>query len=242
MAYCFISDLHLHEGRPDITQAFVGFLEETAPKAEKLYILGDLFEVWIGDDNQSKFISEIRESLLKVNKTTEIFFMHGNRDFLLGPEFASSSGMKLISDPYVEEMFGSPVLLMHGDLLCTKDVDYQKFRKTSRDPEWQKDFLSKSLAERQKMAKELRDVSKEATGQKKEEIMDVSRSEVIKTMRESDVDLLIHGHTHRPDSHKIDIDDLSSRRIVLGDWDKYGWYIWMDSKSCELKKFSISSN
>ena len=191
MAYCFISDLHLHEGRPDITQAFVGFLEETAPKAEKLYILGDLFEAWIGDDNQSKFISEIRESLLKVNKTTEIFFMHGNRDFLLGPEFASSSGMKLISDPYVEEMFGSPVLLMHGDLLCTKDVDYQKFRKTSRDPEWQKDFLSKSLAERQKIAKELRDVSKEATGQKKEEIMDVSRSEVIKTMRESDVDLLL---------------------------------------------------
>ena len=183
MAYCFISDLHLHEGRPDITQAFVGFLEETAPKAEKLYILGDLFEAWIGDDNQSKFISEIRESLLKVNKTTEIFFMHGNRDFLLGPEFASSSGMKLISDPYVEEMFGSPVLLMHGDLLCTKDVDYQKFRKTSRDPEWQKDFLNKSLAERQKIAKELRDVSKEATGQKKEEIMDVSRSEVIKTMR-----------------------------------------------------------
>ena len=242
MTYCFISDLHLHEGRPDITQAFVGFLEETAPKAEKLYILGDLFEAWIGDDNQSKFISEIRESLLKVNKTTEIFFMHGNRDFLLGPEFASSSGMKLISDPYVEEMFGSPVLLMHGDLLCTKDVDYQKFRKTSRDPEWQKDFLSKSLAERQKIAKELRDVSKEATGQKKEEIMDVSRSEVIKTMRESDVDLLIHGHTHRPDFHKIDIDDLSSRRIVLGDWDKNGWYIWMDSKSCELKKFSISSN
>ena len=242
MAYCFISDLHLHEGRPDITQAFVGFLEETAPKAEKLYILGDLFEAWIGDDNQSKFISEIRESLLKVNKTTEIFFMHGNRDFLLGPEFASSSGMKLISDPYVEEMFGSPVLLMHGDLLCTKDVDYQKFRKTSRDPEWQKDFLSKSLAERQKIAKELRDVSKEATGQKKEEIMDVSRSEVIKTMRESDVDLLIHGHTHRPGSHKIDIDDLSSRRIVLGDWDKNGRYIWMDSKSCELKKFSISSN
>ena len=242
MAYCLISHLHLHEGRPDITQAFVGFLEETAPKAEKLYILGDLFEAWIGDDNQSKFISEIRESLLKVNKTTEIFFMHGNRDFLLGPEFASSSGMKLISDPYVEEMFGSPVLLMHGDLLCTKDVDYQKFRKTSRDPEWQKDFLSKSLAERQKIAKELRDVSKEATGQKKEEIMDVSRSEVIKTMRESDVDLLIHGHTHRPDFHKIDIDDLSSRRIVLGDWDKNGWYIWMDSKSCELKKFSISSN
>ena len=240
MAYCFISDLHLNEGRPDITQAFLTFLEETVSKAEKLYILGDLFETWIGDDNQNDLISIIREALLKTNKTVEIFMMHGNRDFLLGHEFALSSGMKLINDPKLEKIFGRHVLLMHGDLLCTKDIDYQAFRKTSRDPQWQKDFLSKSLIERNEIARELRDISKQATGQKKEDIMDVTPEEVFKTMEESSVNLLIHGHTHRPGSHDIKINNQPAKRIVLGDWDKYGLYLWMDSSSCELKKFSIS--
>ena len=240
MAYCFISDLHLQEDRPDITQAFLGFLEETASKAEKLYILGDLFEAWIGDDDQNNFISEIREALLVTNKTTEIFIMHGNRDFLIGPEFASSSGMKLLNDPSTEEMFGNAVLLMHGDLLCIEDVDYQSFRKATRDPKWQEEFLSKPLKERKEIAKDLRDISKKATGEKKEDIMDVAPSEVVKTMQESSVDLLIHGDTHRPNTHKIEVNNKPARRIVLGDWDQYGWYIWMDSRSCELKKFSIS--
>ena len=240
MAYCFISDLHLHEDRPDITQAFLGFLEETASKAEKLYILGDLFETWIGDDDQNDFISEIREALLVTNKTTEIFMMHGNRDFLIGPEFASSSGMTLLNDPSTQEMFGKQVLLMHGDLLCIEDVDYQSFRKTTRDPKWQEEFLSKSLKERKEIAKDLRDMSKKATDEKKEDIMDVAHSEVVKTMQEFSVDLLIHGHTHRPNTHEITVNNGSAKRIVLGDWDQYGWYIWMDSKSCELKKFSIS--
>ena len=123
MAYCFISDLHLQDDRPDITQAFLSFLEETASKAEKLYILGDLFEAWIGDDDQNDFVSEIREALLATNRTTEIFMMHGNRDFLIGPEFASSSGVKLLNDPSKEEMFGNPVLLMHGDLDQVVTID-----------------------------------------------------------------------------------------------------------------------
>ena len=240
MAYCFISDLHLHEGRPDITQAFLTFLEETASKAEKLYILGDLFEAWIGDDDQNDFISNIQSALLKINKTTEVFFMHGNRDFLIGSEFASSSGLKLLNDPCSEEMFGNQVLLMHGDLLCIEDHDYQAFRKTSRDPKWQNEFLTKTIKERQEIAHNLRTISKEATGTKKEEIMDVSATEVIRTMKESSVNLLIHGHTHRPKSHKITVNDQPAERIVLGDWDAYGWYIWMDSSSCELKNFSIS--
>ena len=240
MAYCFISDLHLHEGRPDITQAFLTFLEETASKAEKLYILGDLFEAWIGDDDQNDFISNIQSALLKINKTTEVFFMHGNRDFLIGSEFASSSGLKLLNDPCSEEMFGNQVLLMHGDLLCIEDHDYQAFRKTSRDPKWQNEFLTKTIQERQEIAHNLRTISKEATGTKKEEIMDVSVTEVIRTMKESSVNLLIHGHTHRPKSHKITVNDQPAERIVLGDWDTYGWYIWMDSSSCELKNFSIS--
>ena len=240
MAYCFISDLHLQESRPDITKAFLEFLDDTASKAEKLYILGDLFEAWIGDDDQNNFISEIQEALLKTNKTTEIFFMHGNRDFLIGTKFASSSGFELLNDPTIEEMFGNNVLLMHGDLLCTEDNDYQAFRKTSRDPKWQDEFLNKSIQERQEIAHNLRTISKEATGIKKEEIMDASTTEVIRIMEESSVNLLIHGHTHRPKSHKVKVNDQPAERIVLGDWDAYGWYIWMDSSSCELKNFSIS--
>ena len=240
MAYCFISDLHLQESRPDITKAFLGFLEHTASKAEKLYILGDLFEAWIGDDDQNDFISNIQSALLKINKTTEVFFMHGNRDFLIGSEFASSSGLKLLNDPSSEEMFGNQVLLMHGDLLCIEDHDYQAFRKTSRDPKWQNEFLTKTIKERREIAHNLRTISKEATGTKKEEIMDVSAAEVIRIMEESSVNLLIHGHTHRPKSHKITVNDQPAERIVLGDWDAYGWFIWMDSSSCELKNFSIS--
>ena len=240
MAYCFISDLHLQENRPDITEAFLNFLENTASQAEKLYILGDLFEAWIGDDYQNSFISEIQSALLRTNKTTKIFFLHGNRDFLIGSEFASSSGLELLNDPTIEEMFGKNVLLMHGDLLCIEDHDYQAFRKNSRDPKWQDEFLKKSIQERQEIAKNLRTISKEATGIKKEEIMDVSTTEVIKRMETSSVSLLIHGHTHRPKSHKIKVNGQPAERIVLGDWDTSGWYIWMDSNSCELKNFSIS--
>ena len=240
MAYCFISDLHLQESRPDITKAFLEFLDDTASKAEKLYILGDLFEAWIGDDDQNNFISEIQAALLKTNKTTKIFFLHGNRDFLIGTKFASSSGFELLHDPTIEEMFGNNVLLMHGDLLCTEDHDYQVFRKTSRDPKWQDEFLNKSIQERQEIALNLRTISKEATEIKKDEIMDVSTTEVIRIMEESSVNLLIHGHTHRPKSHNIKVNDQPAERIVLGDWDTYGWYIWMDSSSCELKNFPIS--
>ena len=240
MSYCFISDLHLQEDRPDITEAFLNFLEETASKSEKLYILGDLFEVWIGDDFENDFIKEIRHALKEANKTTEIFIMHGNRDFLIGSEFVASSGMKLLSDPYIEEMFGKSVLLMHGDLLCTDDVDYQSFRKTSRDKKWQEKFLNKSLKERQRIAKDLRVISKKATSEKKEEIMDVTPSEVLNTMERSAVNLLIHGHTHRPDSHDVQVNNQPAKRMVLGDWDQYGWYIRMDSDSCELNRFSIS--
>ena len=240
MSYCFISDLHLNQDRPDITKAFLNFLENTACQAEKLYILGDLFEAWIGDDDQNEFISEIQNALIRINKTTKVLFMHGNRDFLIGPDFATSAGMKILTDPVVEEMFGDPVLLMHGDLLCTEDIDYQKFRKVSRDIKWQKEFLSKPLAERRIIAQNLRGASKEATGKKKEEIMDVSECEVIKIIQESSVSLLIHGHTHRPNSHSIALEKHTAKRIVLGDWDEYGWYVWMDSNSCELNKFSIS--
>jgi len=241
MAYCFISDLHLQEGRPDITQAFVGFLDTTAKKAKRLYILGDLFEAWIGDDLKTELSLIIKEKLSLLNdSSTAIFAMHGNRDFLIGEKFCEDTGVTLIDDPCKLNLFGKATLLMHGDLLCTKDVDYQKFRNTSRDPQWRKEFLNKPIEEREKIAKELRSASKKATNLKKEEIMDVSPEAVEEIMTSNNVELLIHGHTHRPKVHSLEINETPAKRIVLGDWDKSAWYIWMDNKSCELKKFPIA--
>ena len=241
MAYCFISDLHLQEGRPDITQAFVGFLDTTAKKANRLYILGDLFEAWIGDDLKTELSLIIKEKLSLLNdSSTAIFAMHGNRDFLIGEKFCEDTGVTLIDDPCKLNLFGKATLLMHGDLLCTKDVDYQKFRNTSRDPQWRKEFLNKPIEEREKIAKELRSASKKATNLKKEEIMDVSPEAVEEIMTSNNVELLIHGHTHRPKVHSLEINETPAKRIVLGDWDKSAWYIWMDNKSCELKKFPIA--
>ena len=240
MAFCFISDLHLQDDRPEITEAFISFIEGTASKAERLYVLGDFFEAWIGDDDESDLTSLVKKTLVKLSKSTEIYAMHGNRDFLIGSRFAEEANLVLIDDPKKEEMFNQSVLLMHGDLLCTDDVDYQSFRETTRDPSWRKEFLSKPISERKKIAKELRTISKEATGRKKEDIMDVSQNEVFRIMEEFSVNLLIHGHTHRPSTHRISVNGIPAKRIVLGDWDNHGWFIWMDANSCELKKFPIS--
>ena len=240
MAFCFISDLHLQDDRPKITEAFISFIEGTASKAERLYVLGDFFEAWIGDDDESDLTSLIKKTLVKLSKSTEIYAMHGNRDFLIGSRFAEEANLVLIDDPKKEEMFNQSVLLMHGDLLCTDDIDYQSFRETTRDPSWRKEFLTKPISERKKIAKELRTISKEATGRKKEDIMDVSQNEVFRIMEEFSVNLLIHGHTHRPSTHRISVNGIPAKRIVLGDWDNHGWFIWMDTNSCELKKFPIS--
>ena len=240
MAFCFISDLHLQDDRPEITKAFVSFIENTASKAERLYVLGDFFEAWIGDDDETALTLLVKKTLVELSASTDIYAMHGNRDFLIGSHFAQEAGLILIDDPKKEEMFGNPVLLMHGDLLCTDDVDYQSFRATTRNPSWRKEFLNKPISERKEIAKELRAISKEATGQKKEDIMDVSENEVSRVMEEFSVNLLIHGHTHRPNTHVMDIHGVTSKRIVLGDWDEQGWFIWMDANSCELKKFPIS--
>ena len=241
MAYCFISDLHLQEDRPDITQAFIGFLDTTAKEAERLYILGDLFEAWIGDDLKTELSLIIKEKLSLLNdSSTIIFAMHGNRDFLIGEKFCEDTGITLLDDPCKLELFGKATLLMHGDLLCTKDVDYQEFRNASRDPQWRKEFLNKPIEEREKIAKELRSASKRATNLKNEKIMDVSPEAVEEIMASYNTQLLIHGHTHRPKVHSLKINGTSAKRIVLGDWDQSAWYIWMDEDSYNLEKFSIT--
>ncbi|HIO04852.1 MAG TPA: UDP-2,3-diacylglucosamine diphosphatase, partial [Gammaproteobacteria bacterium] len=175
MAYCFISDLHLQEEKPEVTEAFLAFLDTTAKQAERLYILGDLFEVWIGDDLKSELSRLIKEKLMFLkNSSISVFAMHGNRDFLIGEKFCEDTGVTLLEDPCKLELFGKDTLLMHGDLLCTKDVAYQEFRNTSRNPQWKKEFLDKPIEERRKITQELRTKSKKATSQKEDEIMDVS--------------------------------------------------------------------
>ena len=241
MAYCFISDLHLQEKKPEVTKAFLSFLDGTAKEAQRLYILGDLFEAWIGDDLKSELSYLIKEKLLFLkNSSTSVFAMHGNRDFLMGERFCEDTGITLLDDPYKLDLFGKATLLMHGDLLCTKDVDYQEFRNTSRNPQWRKEFLDKPIEERERMAEALRLDSKEATNLKKDEIMDVTPEAVEEIMTLYDVELLIHGHTHRPKVHSLEINEIPAQRIVLGDWDKSAWYIWMDNKSCELKELPIA--
>ena len=215
----FISDLHLTGDRPDIITIFRDFLHDEATQAEALYILGDLFEVWIGDDaipvDMQPVISDIAS--LTTNGVP-VFVMVGNRDFLIGKEFENMSGCTLLDDPTRIDLYGTPTLLMHGDTLCTDDVDYQEFRNMVRDPVWQTDFLGKPVEERLAISNHARQESVERTKEKPEDIMDVNPQAVEKTFRQHEILQIIHGHTHRPAVHELIIDDKATKRIVLGDW------------------------
>ncbi|HZQ60355.1 MAG TPA: UDP-2,3-diacylglucosamine diphosphatase [Casimicrobiaceae bacterium] len=215
----FISDLHLDDARPHIVDEFCRFLAGEARGAEALYILGDLFESWIGDDDDAPLAARIAAALRSLSDSgVPIHFMHGNRDFLLGEAYARRAGMRLLNDPSIVEIAGERTLLMHGDTLCTDDVDYQKFRMLVRNPEWQRQFLGKPLAERRAFAAQARGESRRQTAAKQAEIMDVNPEAVARALREHGVRRLIHGHTHRPAVHRFDIDGQGVERIVLGDW------------------------
>jgi len=219
MATLFISDLHLDETRPQIVDLFVRFLADEARKADALYILGDLFESWIGDDDDAPLATRIAHALRSLRDSgVPIYFMHGNRDFLLGAEYAKRAGMELLADPTIVELDGERTLLMHGDTLCTDDVEYQKFRGLVRNPAWQQQFLAKPLAERRAFAAQARGESRKQTAMKAAEIMDVNQCAVESVMRTHGVRRLIHGHTHRPAKHRFDLDGQAAERIVLGDW------------------------
>jgi UDP-2,3-diacylglucosamine hydrolase len=215
----FISDLHLDEARSQIIEEFERFLRDDARSAQALYILGDLFESWIGDDDDSVLATSIAQALHETARSgVSIYFMHGNRDFLLGADYARRAGMTLLADPQVIDLDGERTLIMHGDTLCTDDVEYQKFRTLVRDPRWQAQFLAKPLAERRAFAAQARGESRKHTAMAKSEIMDVNAAAVISTMRAHGVRRLIHGHTHRPATHCFDLDGQAAERIVLGDW------------------------
>jgi len=223
MPTLFISDLHLDESRPQILDVFSRFLAGQAREAEALYILGDLFESWIGDDDDSALALRIGGELKALHDTgVAVYFMHGNRDFLLGSDYAQRSGMTLLADPTVIELDGERTLLMHGDTLCTDDPDYQKFRALVRDPKWQRDFLAKPLGERRAFAAQARGESRRHTAAMRPEIMDVNQQAVESAMRAHGVRRLIHGHTHRPATHRFDLDGNQAERIVLGDWYEQG--------------------
>ncbi len=227
----FISDVHLAWDKPEITKRFLDFLDNRAAKANALYILGDLFDAWVGDDDISPPNPKIRASLKKLTASgTTIYFQQGNRDFLLGIQFCKETGITLLLDPYVIDLFGVRTLLMHGDLLCTDDLPYQAFRHKSRSPEWQQNVLSKPLFVRLLVARWYRLRSYFHKRQKTQEIMDVNQDAVVRMMADHNCSRLIHGHTHRPNLHQFKINGKEAQRFVLAAWckDKSEALVWDD--------------
>jgi UDP-2,3-diacylglucosamine hydrolase len=231
----FISDLHLSEDRPQANERFFRLVEEDATGADALYVLGDLFEYWIGDEDlETPFNAVIAGSLARLSDAgTRVRLMHGNRDFLLGDAFCRASGAQLLADPTVIDS----TLLMHGDTLCTDDHDYQAWRRTARSAEWQRQFLAKPLAERRATVRGLRDKSKEVIQAKPAEIMDVNDDEVREAMRRHGVARLIHGHTHRPGKHALEVDGRRCERWVLPDWYGRGGYLEIAGSRARLVRW-----
>ncbi|HEY1314650.1 MAG TPA: UDP-2,3-diacylglucosamine diphosphatase [Steroidobacteraceae bacterium] len=219
MATLFISDLHIDASRPDITEQFLNFLSVEASSAEALYILGDLFESWIGDDAadpaQVKAIAGLKEL---TSSGVPCFVMHGNRDFLLAAEFCRSSGAQLLPDPLIVTLYGEAVLVMHGDALCTDDRSYQRLRATVREADWQRQFLALSVASRRALAGAARAGSQAHTAALEYAIADVNADSVAQALRAAGAATLLHGHTHRPAIHALQVDGRPCTRIVLGDW------------------------
>lgn len=228
MTTLFIADLHLDPERPAITRLFGDFLDSGAQGADALYILGDLFESWVGDDDPSEAGAFVATRLAALAAGgVPVYFMHGNRDFMLGRDYAARAGMRILPDPSVIELYGHPVLLMHGDLLCTGDVEYQKIRAQVRSPQWREHMLSQPLEARLAFARQARAASQARQGEMKsagtmETITDASPATVEETLRRFGIPTLIHGHTHRPAIHDLEIDGRPCRRIVLGDWYEQG--------------------
>ena len=238
MSVLFISDLHLAPERPAVTRAFLSFLSERAASAESLYILGDLFEAWIGDDDPTDMAAEVQDALRKLSDSgVALFIQQGNRDFLLGKRFIKRCAAVLLGDEHIVEHAGYRALVMHGDSLCTDDVDYQRFRRKARNPIYKWCLSHLPLKRRQKLATDWRAKSMAANSNKASAIMDVNAQAVATVMEKHNVEVLIHGHTHRPNRHAL----ASGERIVLGDWHDLGWVLCLDDSGYNLESFVISS-
>ena len=236
MTTLLISDLHLEASQPEIGAQFLAFLAGEARQADALYILGDLFEAWLGDDDPNPYYAEMKSALKQFTETgVPVFFMHGNRDFMIGQGFAADTGITLLEDPVVVNLHGHEVLLSHGDALCTDDVHYQQVRAMTRNPDWQAMMLTKSIEERIAFAVQARKESMARGETLSDEIMDVNQDAVKSIMLEYDVDTLLHGHTHRPAVHDVKLDDGLATRIVLGDWYEHGSVVRWDADGPRLE-------
>jgi UDP-2,3-diacylglucosamine hydrolase len=235
----FISDLHLAEERPAANEQFIEFLEGKAQTADALYILGDFFEYWIGDDDLEDPFYAVMAGLLRrlTAGGVPLYLMHGNRDFLVGARFCEATGAQLLADPSVHEIEGVRTLLMHGDTLCTDDLDYQNWRRTARSETWQREFLARSRAERRSLILGLREKSKAVVQEKPADIMDVNDDAVAQAMRTHGVARLVHGHTHRPGRHALTIEGHAAERWVLPDWYERGGYLEIGRGAPRLVRF-----
>jgi UDP-2,3-diacylglucosamine hydrolase len=235
----FISDLHLTDERPEANERFIELLEGKARGADALYILGDFFEYWIGDDDLEDPFNAVIAGLLGALSRggVPLYLMHGNRDFLVGERFCAATGAKLLADPSVHEIQGVRTLLMHGDTLCTDDLDYQNWRRISRSEAWQREFLAEPLPERRRAIVGMREKSKEVVQAKPADIMDVNDAAVMQAMRAHGVTRLVHGHTHRPGRHALTIDGRPAERWVLPDWYGRGGYLEIGRGAPKLVRF-----
>ena len=235
MTTLFVSDLHLDASRPGITRLFLDFLAGEARQAQALYVLGDLFEAWVGDDDPGEPGASVCAALKALaDSGVPVFLMRGNRDFLFGPGIAARCGATLLPDPCVVDLHGRPTLLMHGDLLCSDDTAYQAFRRQVRDPAWQANFLAQPLAARQAFAAQARAASKQHQQGMSETITDVTPATVEAVMARHGVDRLVHGHTHRPAIHAMTVHDRPATRVVLGDWYEQGSVLRVDADGAAL--------
>ena len=233
----FISDLHLSEGEPHITQMLVNFTRNTAPRADGLYILGDLFEYWAGDDDKdTPFHQKIMSAIREVSQQgTRVFIMHGNRDFLMDAQLAQDCKATLLPDPTLIDLYGTPTLLTHGDALCTDDTAYQAFRAQVRQPAWRNNFLAQPLTQRKAQIEQLRKMSEDQKQTKAMEIMDVNLDSVAELFRAHHYPRMIHGHTHRQKHHLHVVDGKNCDRWVLGDWHKTGNALRCDAEGCSFQ-------
>jgi UDP-2,3-diacylglucosamine hydrolase len=241
MARLFVSDVHLDASSEDANRQFLSFLREHAAGAEALYILGDLFETWIGDDDGDPAKAHVCDGLRELTSSgVACFILHGNRDFLLGRQFCDRTGARLLPDPIVAELDGERVVITHGDALCTDDHSYQELRSTVRTVRWQRRFLALPLAVRERFAGRARAGSRAHTMSTAEKIMDVNLDAVAAAFRTADARRMIHGHTHRPGVHEMQVDNEPTQRIVLGAWYEQGSYLWNEGGQFELRELPRS--
>ena len=237
----FISDLHLSAQRPDLVRAFVDYTQNQLQDADALYIMGDWFEYWIGDDAEDPALQTVFNALTAIKGQRPTYFVHGNRDFLIGSAFADRYEITFLPEASVQTIADRPILLLHGDSLCTDDPAYQAFRQSVRDPDWQQEFLVQSVEDRRMIAEQARAMSKTDSARKSEDIMDVNPQAVINLLNQFNVTEMIHGHTHRPAVHNIDHEGCTLTRHVLPDWDQTGFYTIADTQGIRHEVLPLPS-